>query len=167
MYSKTCVICGEDFSTPYPWAITCSPECKRVFTKIKNKRYFRDYYKKNKKKILEKNRKWLRENREKVLSYREKQREKRLLNKPNCLFCREKIELGQHKYCKKCAPKARKLYDRTAYYKKRNDPLKWAEYLKYYRNYFYKRYPNDPEFRRKRLEGNRKWRVRKKRETER
>lgn len=169
MYSKTCVICGEDFSTLLPNTIVCSPECRKVFIKIKNKRYFRNYYKKNKKKILEKNRKWLRENRERVsLSlYREKQREKRRQNKPDCLFCGKKIEFRQHKYCKKCAPRAYNLHNRTSYHKRRNDPVKWAEYLKKHRNYFHKRYHSDPDFREKRLETNRKWRARKKLEAER
>lgn len=57
-----CLQCGKKFTTTKRNVVTCSPECALKRKQEKDKRYWQNYYEKNKDKILEKNRNWWQKN---------------------------------------------------------------------------------------------------------
>ncbi|WP_279006639.1 hypothetical protein [Thomasclavelia cocleata] len=49
---KKCPVCGEKFEVNKSHLIYCSEKCRKISTKERNKKYFKNYYENNKDEII-------------------------------------------------------------------------------------------------------------------
>ena len=98
MYELVCRQCGNKFMSKRRGVKCCSEECKKQYEKD----YFKRYYSKNKEGILEKNRKWTKNNPSRIkelYDIRKNKKEKSYI--AECVNCGKKFEAKRNnaKYC--------------------------------------------------------------------
>lgn len=105
---KKCIICYKKYTPNSNYQKTCSIECR----KEQNRRYRKEYNKKNKDIIKEQKKEWKRRNPKKIKRWREKEKAKRKLNdyhkKPEVIKSKRKWREKNKKYNKKYYKKNKK-----------------------------------------------------------
>jgi hypothetical protein len=100
-YEHFCLQCNKKFKTHKKNIVVCSPKCALARKREKDKLYWKNYYEKNKDKILSKNRQWWQDNKGPKKEKQPKEVVKKKIYEKECPICHTKFltKNCNTKYC--------------------------------------------------------------------